>query len=157
MYAKSLGKAGEEAIKDGAYDFLSKPVPMDELVVSMRRAAQKRKLVMENRQLRALHLGGKDGQDLLLGDSAMMVHLRQTLAQVANAGIDVLITGDTGAGKERVAQSLHRISDRRGRPLVHINCASLPEETYHVELFGAAPMARAAGLLSLHRTTVPQR
>lgn len=131
-----------QALKDGAWDFLAKPFPMDDLVASLRRASQKRQLVLENRALRRLHAEASDVKTALLGNSPIMVHLRQTLAQVAEAEVDILVTGDTGSGKETVARALHRLSHRRNRPFVHINCASLPEETFHVELFGIEPGAK---------------
>lgn len=131
-----------QALKDGAYDFLSKPFPMDDLIASLRRASQKRQLVLENRALRQLHADAPAAQTALLGNSSIMVHLRQTLGQVADADVDMLITGDTGSGKETVARALHRLSARRNRPFVHINCASLPEETFHAELFGLEPGAK---------------
>jgi two-component system C4-dicarboxylate transport response regulator DctD len=124
---------------------------MDELVVSLKRAAQKRRLVLENRQLRALHAEPEDTGSLLLGDSPIIVHLRQTLAQIADAEIDVLITGETGAGKETAARALHRMSNRRGKPFAHINCASLPEDTYHVDLFGAEPGPRSGAFAPSRR------
>ncbi len=131
-----------QALKDGAYDFLSKPFPMDDLIASLRRASQKRQLVLENRALRQLHADAPAAQTSLLGNSPIMVHLRQTLGQVADADVDILVTGDTGSGKETVARALHRLSARRNRPFVHINCASLPEETFHAELFGLEPGAK---------------
>ena len=131
-----------QALKDGAYDFLAKPFPMEDLVVSLRRASQKRRLVIENRHLRKMHLDSAPAKGALLGDSPIMAHLRETLAQVADAEIDVLITGDTGAGKETAARALHRLSDRRSRPFVHINCAALLEETFHADLFGLEPGAK---------------
>lgn len=127
------------ALKNGAYDFLTKPCPMDKLVLSLRQASEKRRLVIENRQLRALHELSRDGGSLLLGDSATMVRLRETLAQVAEAEVDVLISGDTGTGKESAARTLHRLSNRRNKPLVHLNCASLSDETFYVDLFGSDP------------------
>ena len=133
-----------QALKNGAYDFLTKPFPMDKLVASLRQAVGKRRLVMENRQLRALHTGNDNEQPLLLGDSSIAVRLRETLAQVAEAEIDVLITGDTGTGKESAARTLHRMSSRRSKPFVHLNCASLPDETFHLDLFGAEPAARGS-------------
>ncbi len=131
-----------QALKDGAWDFLAKPYPMDELIASLRRALQQRQLVLENRALRQLHADASEVKTALLGNSPVMVHLRQTLAQVAEAEVDILVTGDTGSGKETVARTLHRLSARKNRPFVHINCASLPEETFQVELFGIEPGAK---------------
>ncbi len=139
-----------QALKKGAYDFLTKPFPMDELAVALGRASQTRRLVIENRQLRALHAGPVSGKGLL-GDSPIMIHLRQALTQVADADIDVLITGDTGSGKETAARTLHRMGSRRSRPFIHINCASLAEETYHAHLFGAEQGMRPGGYGTVKR------
>lgn len=127
------------ALKNGAYDFLIKPFPMDKLVMSLRQASEKRRLVIENRHLRALHEVSADGGSLLLGDSAVMLRLRETLAQVADAEVDLLISGDTGTGKESAARTLHRLSNRRNKPFLHLNCASLPDETFYIDLFGSEP------------------
>lgn len=134
-----------QALRDGAYDFLTKPCPMDDLIASLRRALQKRELVIENRQLRKTHLDNAASKTSLLGESPAMGHLRQMLLQIADADVDVLITGDTGAGKESAARALHKLSSRRNRPLVKINCASLSEDTFQFELFGAEAGSKFAG------------
>lgn len=138
------------ALKTGAYDFLTKPFPMDKLVASLRQAGEKRRLVMENRHLRTLQENAGDATNMLLGDSSTMVRLRETLAQVADVEVDVLISGDTGTGKESAARCLHAMSGRRNKPFVHLNCASLPDESFQADLFGSAP-ARA-GYSSARRT-----
>jgi two-component system C4-dicarboxylate transport response regulator DctD len=130
------------ALKEGAYDFLAKPCPMEEVVRALRRACEKRRLELENRQLRQLHADKAVTSSALLGDSPIMVRLRETLAQVADVDVDVLITGETGAGKGAAARALHRLSHRRSRAFVQISCASIPEETFHVELFGLEPGAK---------------
>lgn len=131
-----------QALKQGAYDFLAKPFPMEDLTAALRRAGHQRRLVLENRELRRLHAQTLGARGPLIGDSPAMVQLHQILAQVADAEIDVLITGPTGAGKESAARALHQMSRRRSRPFVQINCASLPEETFHAELFGLEPGAK---------------
>ena len=131
------------ALKDGVYDFLAKPFSIDDLISSLGRAAQTRKLVLENRRLRRLHEDHEPVHAALLGDSPPMVQLRRTLGQVADADMDILLVGDTGAGKESAARALHRASRRRGRPFVHIHCASLPEETFQADLFGVEARAQA--------------
>lgn len=143
-----------QALKDGAYDFLAKPYPLEDLIAALHRAAQTRELVLENRRLRQLHADSSGAKALLLGDSPVMGRLRQTLAQVADAEVDVLVTGETGTGKERAARALHQMSRRRARPFVHINCASLPEETFHAELFGLEPGARFGAYGGAARRTV---
>ncbi|MDR6288738.1 two-component system C4-dicarboxylate transport response regulator DctD [Inquilinus ginsengisoli] len=122
------------AMRDGAYDFLAKPYPADRLVDSVRRALEKRRLVIENRRLRAA-LEGADGV-AFLGDTPEIERLRRTVRDVADADVDVLVLGETGSGKEVVAEALHRWSRRRTKPLVALNCGALPESVIESELFG---------------------
>ncbi len=125
-----------DALKEGAYDFIAKPYPIDRLLQSIGRAAEKRRLVIENRRLRALADKGA-GDDLpLIGESPAMDRLRRTLRQIADADVDVLIEGETGSGKEVVASALHRWSRRAPRPFVALNCGALPETVIESELFG---------------------
>ena len=109
-----------QALKQGAYDFITKPFAMDAMVQSLTRAVNKRQLVMENRQLRQLHANEGPAQGLITGNSPIIRHLRQTLGQMADAEVDVLITGDTGVGKERAAQTLHQLSARQNKPFLHV-------------------------------------
>ncbi|WKL57585.1 sigma-54 dependent transcriptional regulator [Asticcacaulis sp. ZE23SCel15] len=129
-----------QALKDGAYDFISKPFARDDLIQSVRRALQTRDLVMENRQLRQAHAALLDrenpAQNLLLGESPAMTYLKQVVVRVAEADVDALITGDTGVGKERVGRALHALSTRKNRPFVHVGCATLTEDSFQAELFG---------------------
>ncbi|PLR27361.1 Fis family transcriptional regulator [Caulobacter zeae] len=124
------------ALQDGAYDFVSKPFPMERLTAALARAVEKRSLVLDNRRLEAAAQAG--GGSPLLGDTPVMQRLRATIAQLAEAEVDVLIQGETGAGKGLVAHALHRGGARRGRPMVTVNCAALPEAVFETELFGAA-------------------
>ncbi len=142
-----------QALKDGAYDFLTKPFAMEELVQSLKRAISARRLVVENRQLRQLHADRNAPQTALMGNSPMIVQLRHNLTQIAEAEVDLLITGDTGTGKESVARALHRLSPRRTRPLVHINCAALNEDSFDAELFGVEPGAKSGGYSHASRRT----
>jgi len=132
------------ALKDGAYDFLTKPFAPSDLTQSLRRALQTRELVLENRRLRQAHarLAEQDERSLLLGDSPVMTHLKAVAVRVAEAEVDTLITGDSGVGKERVARALHTLSPRRNRPFVHVGCASLDDARFHADLFGTEPGAR---------------
>ncbi|OJY63066.1 MAG: Fis family transcriptional regulator [Sphingobium sp. 66-54] len=123
------------ALRDGAFDFLTKPFAVEELIASIRNALEKRQLVLDNRYLRETLDGGDSP---LIGDSAPMVKLRETIAQIARADIDVLIEGETGTGKELVALLLHRKSPRRGRPFVAVNCSALPDDLAELDLFGRA-------------------
>ncbi|HEY5712505.1 MAG TPA: sigma-54 dependent transcriptional regulator [Allosphingosinicella sp.] len=122
------------ALKDGAFEFLTKPFAADHLVAATRKALETRRLVLDNRRLRAAAEQG--GESPLIGDSPVMARLRDTIAQVAMADIDVLVEGETGVGKELVAVLLHRTGPRRGKPFVAVNCGALPEAVAESELFG---------------------
>jgi two-component system C4-dicarboxylate transport response regulator DctD len=123
------------ALRDGAFDFLTKPFAVDHLVTSIRKAMEMRRLVLDNRRLNAAL---SEGDSPLIGDSAAMVRIRDTIVQLARADIDVLVEGETGTGKELVALLLHRKGPRRGRPFVAVNCGALPANLAEAELFGHA-------------------
>jgi two-component system C4-dicarboxylate transport response regulator DctD len=126
-----------QAMKEGAYDFVTKPFSGAELIISVRRAIQKRQLTLENNELRLLQARNSRIDSEPLGASAVMTNLRSALAKVAEADVDVLITGDTGVGKETAARVLHQISRRRSKSFIQINCASLQESNFQVELLGS--------------------
>ncbi|HEV6968931.1 MULTISPECIES: sigma-54-dependent transcriptional regulator [Roseateles] len=123
-----------EAMRDGAWDFIEKPFSAEHLVEVVRRALAQRRLVLENRRLKAqLGAGPADG---LLGTSAAMEQVRTLIGTLGPARVDVLIHGETGSGKEVVARALHAASGARG-PFVAINCGALPESVFESEIFGA--------------------
>jgi two-component system C4-dicarboxylate transport response regulator DctD len=123
------------AMRAGAYDFVAKPFPFDRLLDSLNRALEKRGLVLENRRLAAIASEG--GQELpLAGSSRAITALRATIAQIADARMDVLIEGETGVGKEAVARALHNGGRRRLSPFVAVNCGALPDGLIESELFG---------------------
>ena len=123
------------ALKDGAYDFISKPFDGERLATAVAHAAEKRRLVLENRRLRAA--AAETPADLpLIGDAPGIRRLRETIRQVADADVDVLVLGETGSGKEVVARLLHDWSRRKARNLVALNCGALPETVLESELFG---------------------
>jgi two-component system C4-dicarboxylate transport response regulator DctD len=124
-----------QAIQNGAYDFIAKPYAADRLVQSVRRASEKRRLVMENRALRQ---AAEDAQDSLplIGQTPAMENLRNILRHIADTDVDVLVAGETGSGKEVVAQLLHQWSRRRKGNFVALNCGALPETVIESELFG---------------------
>lgn len=124
-----------KAIKDGAYDFITKPFATERLAQSVARAAEKRRLVMENRALREAAEQAQEGLPLI-GQTPAMERLRRTLRQIADTDVDVLVTGETGSGKEVVANLLHRWSRRAKGNFVALNCGTLPETVIESELFG---------------------
>lgn len=124
-----------EAMKHGAYDFLAKPFAPERLIETIRRALEKRSLVLDNRRLAALAAEG-DWTIPLSGESRAVAALRAAITQLADARVDVLIEGETGAGKEAVARAIHNASRRRLKPFVPLACAALPESDAKGQLFG---------------------
>lgn len=128
------------AMSEGAYDFIAKPYAGERLVETLKRAAEKRALVLENRRLRALAGQGEE-ETALIGETAAITRLRQTIRELADVDVDVLVLGETGTGKEVVAGLLHRLGRRRDKPFVALNCGALPDSVIESELFGYEPGA----------------
>ncbi|TWG49678.1 MULTISPECIES: sigma-54 dependent transcriptional regulator [unclassified Aminobacter] len=124
------------AMREGAYDFIEKPFSAQHLADVVARALDRRRLVLENRLLRAAAGKRDDLESRLPGRSQAMIDLRYRLRAVAGTDADVLIIGETGVGKEVAARALHDISGRADRPFVVINCAALPANLIESELFG---------------------
>lgn len=124
-----------EAMKRGAYDFLTKPFASERLIETLGRALEKRALVLDNRRLVAL--AAETGDSIpLSGESAASTALRAAVRELAAAEVDVLIEGETGSGKEAVARAIHAAGRRRHRPFVAVPCAALPEEDAEARLMG---------------------
>ncbi|WP_419342680.1 sigma-54-dependent transcriptional regulator [Achromobacter sp. PD1] len=130
-----------QCMRDGAYDFLAKPYAADRLITAIMHAAEKRHLVLENRRLREAAFAVEADEVPFIGATPAMQRIKQTLRHIADADVDVLVEGETGTGKEVVATALHRLSRRRHRALVAINCGALPESVIESELFGHEPGA----------------
>ncbi|MEA3534563.1 sigma-54 dependent transcriptional regulator [Rhizobium sp. CC-YZS058] len=124
------------AMREGAYDFLEKPFAIQALDSIIRRAMDRRGLVLENRRLRAVAGKRDDVETRMPGRTPIMVDLRYRLRAIGASDADALIIGDTGAGKEVAARALHDLSPRADRPFIAINCAALPETLIESELFG---------------------
>ncbi|MNM51221.1 C4-dicarboxylate transport transcriptional regulatory protein DctD [compost metagenome] len=125
-----------EAMRNGAYDFLEKPFSPESLLGSLRRALEKRQLVLENHRLHE-QADLKARLELnLLGMSQGMQQLRRQVLDLASLPVNVLIRGETGSGKEQVARCLHDFGPRADKPFVALNCAAIPETLFEAELFG---------------------
>jgi two-component system C4-dicarboxylate transport response regulator DctD len=125
-----------QAMKEGAQDFLEKPFSSAHLVEVTRRALEKRRLVLEVRELRKKLNDGEDFGGRLIGNSAAMQFVRRRIADLGPTSADVLILGETGTGKEMVARCLHEAGPRRKGNFVAINCGGLPESLIDSEIFG---------------------
>jgi two-component system response regulator AtoC len=125
------------AIRAGAYDFISKPVEVDALAISVDRAAKHRQLRAEVKRLR-LEVERQPRSEELLGESTAMQGVQDLIARVAPSEASVLVSGESGTGKELVARAIHRQSRRSCGPFVAINCAAVPEPLLESELFGHA-------------------
>ena len=125
-----------DAMHLGAYDFIEKPFSADRLLDIVRRALEKRQLTIENQQLKS-KLESQDGLETrIIGQSTIMQSLRNTIDKVSNTDADILLMGETGTGKELIARSLHKQSQRSDQKFVAINCGAIPENLVESELFG---------------------
>ncbi len=119
-----------EAMKLGAYDYITKPFDLSELKLIVRNV--KEKLILE----RKLHEREKVEEDEFIGNSPPILKLKETVKKIAPYDVDVLIVGESGTGKEVIAKRIHKLSNRKNKPFIAINCASLPSELLESELFG---------------------
>jgi len=132
LTAHGSEKVAVAAMKQGAYDYLTKPFDIDEVAVVIERALETRRLRVDNRRLAAEQTLGRR----IVGASRPMRRLLEATSRVASRDVTVLVRGETGTGKEFVAELLHAQSSRANKPLVRFNCAALPAELADAELFG---------------------
>ena len=135
LTAFSSVETAVDAMRKGAFDYISKPVHIDELKILITRALSFRSLSDENKQLKS-RLGEQFSYHKIIGKSSAMQQMFATLSMVAPTDATVLITGESGTGKELVANALHHNSLRRDRPFIKLNCAALNENLLESELFG---------------------
>ncbi|MCR4566086.1 MAG: sigma-54 dependent transcriptional regulator, partial [Bacteroidales bacterium] len=121
-----------DCIRKGAYDFLTKPLDLNRILITIKNALDKTQLVGETKILKKKVYSGGD----MVGESAGMQALREMVEKVAPTDARVLITGQNGTGKELVARSLHQQSLRASKPYIEVNCAAIPSELIESELFG---------------------
>ena len=121
-----------EAVKKGAYDFISKPPDLNRMLITLRNALERKSLVTETKVLKRKVTKTRD----IIGNSKAIKKIKDTIDKVATTDARVLITGENGTGKELVARWLHEKSNRANGPLIEVNCAAIPSELIESELFG---------------------
>ncbi len=124
-----------DAMRSGAYDFLTKPLNLDRLSLLVRRALQSRELSLQNRELER-EIAGKKSFEHIIGKSQAMLRVFDVVKRVASTKASVLITGESGVGKELIANALHNLSPRKDKPFIKVHCAALAETLLESELFG---------------------
>lgn len=135
MTAFGSVKNAVEAMKIGIYDYLTKPIDIDELFIIIRRAIREQQLIIENIDLKD-KLQQTYSFENIIGLSGKMQNVFKKIIKVANSDATVLIRGESGTGKELIARAIHFQSARAGKPLIEISCASIPETLLESELFG---------------------
>ncbi|MFK7699972.1 sigma-54-dependent transcriptional regulator [Pseudomonas caspiana] len=125
-----------DAMREGAYDFLEKPFSPEVLLRNLRRALEKRELILENRRLHEQADTRTQLEAKLLGVSPGLQTLRRQVLDLSQLPVNVVIRGETGSGKEMVARCLHDFGPRAHKPFVALNCAAIPEQLFEAELFG---------------------
>ncbi len=124
-----------KAMRDGAFDFLTKPLNLDRLSMLVKRALSTRELVLQHRAMQE-ELEKRRGFDRIIGNSPQMRRIFEVVRQVAATKASVLITGDSGTGKELIADAIHNLSNRKDKAFIKVHCAALTETLLESELFG---------------------
>jgi len=154
MTAHGTISSAVEAMQKGAFDYLTKPLNMDSLLMTVRRAVERTELLKENIHLQK-ELYDRFRIEGIIGNSGKMQEAVNIMKKVSDSSATVLITGESGTGKELAARAIHYNSSRRSRPFTALNCASIPENLFESELFGYEPgaftgaVARKIGLFEI--------
>lgn len=135
MTAHGVVELAVKSIKKGAYDFITKPFDHEELIHLLRKALERSQLLRENLNLQR-RIKRKDPFENLVGSSPAMQRVYQTIQMIAKTDVTVLITGESGTGKDLAARAIHTLSNRCDQPYVTVNCPTLPENILESELFG---------------------
>ena len=125
-----------QMMHDGAYDFMTKPLNLDHLFLIIKRALSARQLLLEHKELQEQVEKMKASSNMILGKSPKMHQIMQTVEQVAGTRASILLTGESGVGKEVIADAIQSLSDRRDKPYIKVHCAALAEGILESELFG---------------------
>ncbi len=133
--AFSSAERAVEAMKFGAYDYITKPFKVDELKILVKNAIEKQHLIRENLQLKQ-QVEGRNRFSGLIGKSNIMQEIFSLIEKVAASSATVLVSGESGTGKELVARAIHQNSDRRDKPFIAVNCSAIPETLMESEFFG---------------------
>ena len=149
-----------ESMRAGAFDFLTKPFVPEQALAAVRRALERADLVRTNERLKGV-IRHHDGGEATAANSPVMTVVRDQIARVARTNATVLITGETGVGKELAARAIHRLSARAEEPFIAVNCAAFPDTLLESELFGhergaftGATAARVGLFETAHRGTL---
>ena len=124
-----------QAMKRGAYDFITKPFDLDALILRLEKALERSRLIRENRRLQQEVCEDSSFQDMV-GKSSSMQRVYETIQMVAKTDLTVLITGESGTGKDLSARAIHALSSRSSGAFVAVNCPTIPENILESELFG---------------------
>lgn len=135
MTAYGAIETAVESMKEGACDFITKPFEEEQLLHTVRHVLEQQRLLQKNEDLKR-RISLKEQENFFVGESPRMKELIETIKLVARTDITVLITGETGTGKELAARMIHSLSSRSGKPFVAVNCPAIPESILENELFG---------------------
>lgn len=124
-----------DAMRHGAYDFLTKPLNLDQLDMIVKRALESREMSLQHQQLKK-EIEGKNALSGMIGKSQAMLKIMETIKKAASSKANVLITGESGVGKEVVARAIHELSPRKNKTMINVHCAALSETLLESELFG---------------------